>query len=112
MCIRDSQSVHPQEEESPNGFDSSTNNGTINRVLSGTNSKQNAFKSNQHSLCRSAQGLRSVLRTAAAIRTSHAVFRTSWQGDPRVNIQNDIGKAKPYQVRQVVKVIDRWEAGV
>ena len=30
---------------------------------------------------------------------SHAVFRTPWPGDPRVNIQNVKDKAKPYQVR-------------
>ena len=34
--------------------------------------------------------------------SSHAVFKTPWPGDPRVNIQNDKGKAKPYQVRQVL----------
>lgn len=33
--------------------------------------------------------------------SSHAVFKTPWAGDPRVNIQNDHGKAKEYQVRQV-----------
>jgi hypothetical protein len=37
--------------------------------------------------------------------TSHAVFRTPWPGDPRVNIQDDKGKAKPYQVRQVLAAI-------
>ncbi len=41
--------------------------------------------------------------------TSHAVFRTPWQGDPRVNIQNSNGKAKGYQVRQVLKAIARVE---
>jgi hypothetical protein len=39
--------------------------------------------------------------------TSHAIFRTQWQGDPRVNIQNARGKAKPYQVRQVLLALDR-----
>lgn len=39
--------------------------------------------------------------------TSHAVFKTPWQGDPRINIQNDHGKAKAYQVRQVLKAIDK-----
>ena len=39
--------------------------------------------------------------------TSHAVFRTPWPGDPRVNIQNDRGEAKPYQVRQVLAAIDK-----
>jgi hypothetical protein len=41
---------------------------------------------------------------------SHAVFRTPWPGDPRVNTQNDKGKAKPYQVRQVLAAIDKKEA--
>lgn len=40
---------------------------------------------------------------------SHAVFKTPWPGDPRVNIQNDHGKAKPYQVRQVLAAIDKKE---
>ena len=31
------------------------------------------------------------------------------QGDPRVNIQNSKGKAKPYQVRQVLQAVDRLE---
>lgn len=39
--------------------------------------------------------------------TSHAVFKTPWPGDPRVNIQNDHGKAKAYQVRQVLQAIDK-----
>ena len=41
---------------------------------------------------------------------SHAVFKTPWPGDPRVNIQNDKGKAKAYQVRQVLKAIEKKEA--
>jgi len=40
--------------------------------------------------------------------TSHAVFKTPWAGDPRVNIQKSKGgEAKPYQVRQVLKAIDK-----
>lgn len=42
--------------------------------------------------------------------TSHAVFKMPWAGDPRVNIQNDKGKAKAYQVRQVLAAIDKKEA--
>jgi hypothetical protein len=42
--------------------------------------------------------------------TSHAVFKMPWAGDPRVNIQNNNGKAKPYQVRQVLAAIDKKEA--
>ena len=42
--------------------------------------------------------------------TSHRVYRTPWPSDPRVNIQNDKGMAKAYQVRQVIKVIEKLEA--
>ncbi len=38
---------------------------------------------------------------------SHSLYKTPWQGDPRVNIQNDKGKAKPYQVKQVLLAIER-----
>lgn len=41
--------------------------------------------------------------------SSHRVYKTPWQGDPRVNIQNSKGMAKPYQVRQVLQAIDRLE---
>ncbi|MDR0826805.1 MAG: toxin HicA [Desulfovibrio sp.] len=45
--------------------------------------------------------------------TSHAVYKTSWQGDPRVNIQcGGDGKAKPYQVKQVLAAIDRLEGEI
>jgi hypothetical protein len=40
--------------------------------------------------------------------TSHRVYRTPWPGDPRVNIQEGKGgKAKAYQVRQVLRAIDK-----
>ncbi len=41
--------------------------------------------------------------------TSHHVYRMPWPGDPRVNIQNESGKAKGYQVRQVLRAIERLE---
>lgn len=41
--------------------------------------------------------------------TSHAVFKTPWVGDPRINIQGDKGKAKVYQVRQVLLAIAKLE---
>ena len=41
--------------------------------------------------------------------SSHAVYKTPWPGDPRVNIQNAGGKAKPYQVRQVLQAIEQLE---
>jgi hypothetical protein len=39
--------------------------------------------------------------------TSHRVYQMPWQGDPRVNIQNDKGNAKAYQVRQVLKALKK-----
>lgn len=41
---------------------------------------------------------------------SHRVHKTPWQGDPRVNIQEHQGMARPYQVRQVLRAIERLEA--
>lgn len=41
--------------------------------------------------------------------TSHRVYRMPWPGDPRVNIQNDKGMAKAYQVRQVIRAIEKLE---
>jgi hypothetical protein len=39
--------------------------------------------------------------------SSHIIFKMPWPGDPRVDIQNDKGKAKAYQVRQVLLAIDK-----
>lgn len=41
--------------------------------------------------------------------SNHAIFKTPWVGDPRINIQDDKGKAKTYQVRQVLLAIDKLE---
>ena len=41
----------------------------------------------------------------ARLKGSHHIYRTPWQGDPRINIQDDNGKAKAYQVKQVIKAI-------
>ena len=38
---------------------------------------------------------------------SHIIFKTPWIGDPRINLQNEKGKAKAYQVRQVLLAIDK-----
>ena len=40
---------------------------------------------------------------------SHRVYKTPWIGDPRVNVQNEKGRAKAYQVKQVLKAIERLE---
>lgn len=37
----------------------------------------------------------------------NAIFKMPWAGDPRINLQNKNGKAKPYQVKQAIAAIDR-----
>lgn len=44
------------------------------------------------------------------IRGSHHLFKTPWQGDPRINLQRDGAKAKPYQVDQVIAALERLRA--
>jgi len=41
--------------------------------------------------------------------TSHQVYKTPWANDPRINIQEDKGKAKAYQVKQVLAAVRRLE---
>ncbi|HEC11706.1 MAG TPA: toxin HicA [Acidiferrobacteraceae bacterium] len=41
--------------------------------------------------------------------SSHCIYKTPWPGDLRVNIQNHKGKAKPYQVRQVLFAVEKIE---
>lgn len=43
--------------------------------------------------------------------TSHCVYKMPWPGDPRINIQQKQGKAKAYQVKQVLEAIDKLEGG-
>lgn len=44
------------------------------------------------------------------IHGSHFIFHKPWPGDPLINIQRDTnGKAKPYQVRQVLAGIRELE---
>ena len=39
---------------------------------------------------------------------SHHIFKTPWQGDPRINLQKLKGNfAKPYQVRQVLRALNK-----
>ncbi len=39
--------------------------------------------------------------------SSHHIWKMPWAGDPRINLQDAGGKAKPYQVRQVLQAIGR-----
>jgi hypothetical protein len=41
--------------------------------------------------------------------TSHHVFKMPWPGDPRINLQPGDKDAKRYQVKQVVKAIEKLE---
>lgn len=43
------------------------------------------------------------------IRGSHHIFKTSWKGDPRINIQKSGKMAKPYQVKLVLKALQKLE---
>ena len=43
------------------------------------------------------------------ISGSHVIFKTPWAGDPRINIQDAKGMAKPYQVKQVLLAIGKLE---
>ena len=48
------------------------------------------------------------------VKGSHHIFKTPWPGDPRINLQEGGGggKAKPYQVRQVIQALKRSKGGV
>jgi hypothetical protein len=40
------------------------------------------------------------------VNGSHHIFKTPWQGDPRINLQKLKGNmAKPYQVKQVLNAL-------
>ena len=67
--------------------------------------QQNVAFSDLHKVCEHYFG-----DTARSPAPRTRSFKTPWPGDPRVNIQNDKGKAKAYQVRQVLKAIDKKEA--
>lgn len=43
----------------------------------------------------------------ARIRGSHHIFKMPWPGDPRINLQEDDGYAKPYQVQQVLRALKK-----
>ena len=43
------------------------------------------------------------------VKGSHHIFKTPWAGDPRLNLQADKSKAKPYQVGQVVDALKKLQ---
>ena len=60
-------------------------------------------------------GFSDVLRVAThyfgepRIKGSHHIFKMPWAGDPRINIQNSGDRAKPYQVRQLLLAVEKYE---
>ena len=76
---------------------------TTDRILAAMrNAPQNIAYSDPRSVCVH------VFGEPRQSGTSHAVFKTPWPGDPRVNIQKSKGgTAKPYQVRQVLNAVDK-----
>ena len=41
--------------------------------------------------------------------TRHRIYKTPWQGDPRINIKQSKGMAKAYEVKQVLMAIQKLE---
>jgi hypothetical protein len=76
----------------------------IEDLLADMRRNQNGVRFNE--LCRVCDHYFGISRQAGS---SHRVYKTPWQGDPRVNIQNAKGKAKAYQVKQVLKAIERLD---
>jgi len=76
----------------------------IEDILAKMRANQKGIRFND--LCRVCDAFFGLPRQAGS---SHRVYKTPWQGNPRVNIQNAKGKAKPYQVRQVLAAIERLE---
>lgn len=59
-------------------------------------------------LCKVCENFFGKARQSAS---SHRIYKTPWQGDPRIDIQNHKGKAKAYQVKQVLLAIEKLEVG-
>ena len=43
------------------------------------------------------------------VKGSHHIFKMPWLGDPRLNLQKDKSKAKPYQVEQVINALKKLQ---
>ena len=68
--------------------------------------KQNAGGIRFSDLCKICDHFFGEPRKSAS---SHRVYKTPWQGDPRINIQNYKGKVKAYQVKQVLLALEKLE---
>ena len=68
--------------------------------------KRNPKNVRFHDLCKVCENYFGKPRNWAG---SHRIYKTPWQGDPRINIQDYKGKAKAYQVKQVLLAIEKLE---
>ena len=69
----------------------------INHVIDKLNQKQQIKFSQLLKICEKFFG-------NYRVSGSHQIFKTPWQGDPRINLQKGKDRnAKPYQVRQVLR---------
>lgn len=59
---------------------------------------------------RDAERVRTAYFGQARMHGSHHVYRMPWKDDPRINIQNKDGYVSPYQVKQILAALDRWES--
>jgi hypothetical protein len=80
---------------------------TMPHDLDGQNPGADAPRADECPLRRSAEGVRSALRCAAPVGQQPCDLPNALAGRPRINIQNDKGKAKAYQVRQVLQALDK-----
>jgi hypothetical protein len=65
------------------------------------NSPENVSYSDMLKLCTL------LWRTEVRFRKPQRNIQNALGGDPRINLQNKNGKAKPYQVKQAIAAIDR-----
>jgi len=74
-------------------------------------SRSDAKQLQEHQVPGPPKSLHRLLRRAPnhrwLIRRIQDALKMPWAGDPRVNIQDDKGKARPYQVLQVLAAIDK-----
>ena len=78
-------------------------------VFTRQNLAANALPADRGALCGYEESLWAYFGKPRQDGSIHAIYKTPWPGDPRVNIQNAKGKAKPYQVRQVLLAIELME---
>jgi hypothetical protein len=76
----------------------------INDIL--TQMKRNSKDVRFTDLCKVCENFFGKPRKSSS---SHRIYRTPWRGDPRINIQNHKGKAKAYQVKQVLLALEKLE---